>query len=39
MLGGFEGDKIRDKHSAYHSQRKYGGWSNEGLSWKKGSDL
>lgn len=33
MLGGFEGDKIKDKHSAYHGQRKYGGWRNEGLPW------
>ena len=33
MLGGFEGDKINDKNSAYNGQRKLGGWKNEGLPW------
>jgi len=33
MLGGFEGDKIKYNKSAYHGQRKLGGWRNEGLPW------
>lgn len=33
MLGGFEGDKIKCKLSAFNGQRKLGGWKNEGLPW------
>jgi rhodanese-related sulfurtransferase len=33
IMGGFEGDKITFKKSAYHGQRKLGGWRNEGLPW------
>jgi rhodanese-related sulfurtransferase len=33
MLGGFEGDKVKYKGSAYCGQRKLGGWRNEGLPW------
>jgi len=33
MLGGFEGDKIKCKVSAFNGQRKLGGWKNEGLPW------
>ena len=33
MLGGFEGDKIKNKTSIYNGQRKLGGWKNEGLPW------
>ncbi len=33
MLGGFEGDKVKYKKSAYCGQRKLGGWRNEGLPW------
>ncbi|MDY6850767.1 MAG: rhodanese-like domain-containing protein [Thermodesulfobacteriota bacterium] len=33
MLGGFEGDKVKCKFSAYNGQRKLGGWRNEGLPW------
>ena len=33
MLGGFEGDKIHCKLSAFNGQRKLGGWQNEGLPW------
>lgn len=33
ILGGFEGDKITFKKSAYYGQRKLGGWRNEGLPW------
>ena len=33
MLGGFEGDKIKDENSMYSGQRKLGGWRNEGLPW------
>jgi len=31
MLGGFEGDKVKNKDSIYAGQRKLGGWKNEGL--------
>jgi len=31
VLGGFEGDKIKNKDSIYNGQRKLGGWKNEGL--------
>jgi len=33
MLGGFEGDKVKYKKSAYCGQRRLGGWRNEGLPW------
>lgn len=33
MLGGFEGDKVKNKNSMYDGQRKLGGWKNEGLPW------
>jgi rhodanese-related sulfurtransferase len=33
IMGGFEGDKITFKKSAYYGQRKLGGWRNEGLPW------
>ncbi|BBO92029.1 rhodanese-like domain-containing protein [Desulfosarcina ovata] len=33
MLGGFEGDKIKNADSIYDGQRKVGGWKNEGLPW------
>lgn len=33
MLGGFEGDKIKNKNSIYNGQRKFGGWKNEGMPW------
>lgn len=33
VLGGFEGDKVGYKGSAYCGQRKLGGWRNEGLPW------
>jgi len=33
VLGGFEGDNIKNKNSAYYGQRKCGGWRNEGLPW------
>jgi rhodanese-related sulfurtransferase len=33
VLGGFEGDKVKYKKSAFHGQRKLGGWRNEGLPW------
>jgi hypothetical protein len=32
-MGGFEGGKMKYKHSAYHGQRKGGSWRNEGLPW------
>lgn len=33
MMGGFEGDKVKDEHSAFAGKRKMGGWKNEGLPW------
>ena len=33
MMGGFEGDKLKNKDSAYYGQRILGGWKNEGLPW------
>jgi rhodanese-related sulfurtransferase len=33
MLGGFEGDKIKNENSVFNGQRKLGGWKNEGLPW------
>lgn len=33
LLGGFEGDKDKNKASAFHGQRIMGGWKNEGLPW------
>lgn len=33
LLGGFQGDKVKNKNSAFYGQRKAGGWVNEGLPW------
>jgi rhodanese-related sulfurtransferase len=33
IMGGFEGDKMKYKNSAFHGQRTGGGWRNEGLPW------
>lgn len=33
VMGGFEGDKVKFKGSAYCGQRRLGGWRNEGLPW------
>lgn len=33
MLGGFEGDKIKNTDSAFNGKRTMGGWKNEGLPW------
>ena len=33
VMGGVEGDKVKNRASAYSGQRKYGGWKNEGLPW------
>ncbi len=33
MLGGFEGDKIKNPDSIYNGKRIFGGWKNEGLPW------
>lgn len=33
MLGGFEGDKVNCKMSAFNGLRMLGGWKNEGLPW------
>ncbi|MEJ2718598.1 MAG: rhodanese-like domain-containing protein [Deltaproteobacteria bacterium] len=33
LLGGFEGDKIKDKGSYYHGKRLKNGWKNAGVPW------
>lgn len=33
LLGGFEGDKIKDKQSPNYGKRMVGGWRLEGLPW------
>lgn len=33
MLGGFEGDKVKDKASPFYGKRRIGGWRLEGLPW------
>jgi len=38
ILGGFEGEKMKDKNSAYAGQRIGGGWRNEGLPWTYAMD-
>ena len=38
MMGGFEGDKNKNKDSVYYGQRWGGGWRLEGLPWTYGMD-
>jgi len=38
ILGGFEGEKMKDKNSAFDGQRVGGGWRNEGLPWSYSLD-
>lgn len=33
VLGGFEGDKVKDKASPFYGKRMVGGWRLEGLPW------
>jgi rhodanese-related sulfurtransferase len=33
VLGGFEGDKVKDKNSPFNGQRMLGGWRLENLPW------
>ena len=33
VLGGFEGDKVKDKQSPFYGKRNLGGWRLEGLPW------
>ena len=33
MMGGFEGDKVKNDYSAFNGKRMLGGWKNEGLPW------
>ncbi len=33
MMGGFEGDKMKQAHSSFNGKRVLGGWKNEGLPW------
>ncbi len=34
MLGGFEGDTVKDDNSILNGKRMIGGWINEGLPWE-----
>lgn len=38
LLGGFEGDKVKDKESPHYGMRMVGGWRLEGLPWTYGMD-
>ena len=38
LMGGFEGDKNKNKDSAFHGQRWGGGWKYEGLPWTYSMD-
>jgi rhodanese-related sulfurtransferase len=38
ILGGFQGEKMKDKNSAFYGQRVGGGWKNEGLPWTYAMD-
>jgi rhodanese-related sulfurtransferase len=38
MLGGFEGDKLKNTASAHNGKRIGGSWRNEGLPWTYGMD-
>ncbi len=38
VLGGFEGDKIKDKNSPFYGKRMLGGWRLEGLPWTYSMD-
>ncbi|MEJ2717673.1 MAG: rhodanese-like domain-containing protein [Deltaproteobacteria bacterium] len=33
VVDGFEGDKVKDKSSAFHGQRMVNGWRNAGAPW------
>lgn len=33
VLGGFEGDKVKDRQSPFYGKRHMGGWRLEGLPW------
>ncbi len=33
VLGGFEGDKVKDRNSPYYGKRRVAGWRLEGLPW------
>ena len=33
ILGGFQGEKMKDKNSLFYGQRVGGGWKNAGLPW------
>jgi rhodanese-related sulfurtransferase len=38
MMGGFEGDKNKNKESSYYDKRWAGGWKLEGLPWTYSMD-
>lgn len=38
VLGGFEGDKVKDKESPFYGKRMMGGWRLEGLPWTYSMD-
>ena len=33
VVDGFEGDKVKDKSSAFHGKRMKNGWKNAGAPW------
>lgn len=33
VLGGFEGDKVKDKNNPYYGKRRVAGWRLDGLPW------
>jgi rhodanese-related sulfurtransferase len=39
VLGGFEGDKVKDKNSPFAGKRMIGGWRLEGLPWTYKMDM
>lgn len=38
ILGGFEGEKLKDDNSIFNGMRLGGGWRNEGLPWTYSMD-
>lgn len=39
VLGGFEGDKVKNKESPFYGKRHVGGWRLEALPWTYSMDL
>ena len=38
LMGGFEGDKLKNPDSVFNGKRMMGGWKNEGLPWTYKAD-